>query len=125
MVCSWVSAITLLIAGMFIMFNKKFNKHPYPLIATACLLNSMYFSARFSNVMMCKYQTFNYLKSSMDFLSDITGGLLPKVSLIKLYTVMQLTYKVMTLESSYLTITVNSFIFLDLWLTIKNPFQPR
>lgn len=51
--CSQISAFLLLFVGLFIFTNKKFTKHPYPLISFSLLINSMDFFSRYSNILVC------------------------------------------------------------------------
>ena len=46
-ISSYISGITLMIAGFFILLNKKFKKHPYPLIGLALLFEASYFFSRY------------------------------------------------------------------------------
>ena len=42
-ICSMISSAVLCFVGFFILFNKKFKKHPYPWLGIACLADAAAF----------------------------------------------------------------------------------
>ena len=115
--------------GLFILLNKKFKKHPYPLIGLALLFESTYFFARYANLFVCNTGMYLFFAYNYDFAQDIlTGSKLFQTSLEfkqESLTILLSSWKFITFTSMYVQITANSIIFYDLYLTLNNPFYPR
>ena len=116
-----VSAIFLMFIGFFLLLNKRFSKHPYPLIAAAMLLNAAYFCALYSNFLICKFHMYKY---SIQIIPKLWNDRY-FVDFDEIFQHMVVSWKLITIVTSVLDITINSLIFLDLDLTITNPFYPR
>jgi hypothetical protein len=43
----------------------------------------------------------------------------------KIFETVYYSWKLLTTVSAYLTLAANSLVFIDLYLTIRNPFYPR
>ena len=72
-ICSMLSGFFLTAVGMFILMNKKFNKHPYPVIAIACLLNGCNFAFRYSNYQICKWKEYSLLVETTWPINSLLG----------------------------------------------------
>ena len=124
--------------GFFFLLNPKFKKHPYPLFAYATLFQSIYFLIYQSVNLICpldmpwfasKWIT---LPQDMIKLGPLKGlGLwidTPEVDVDQKYRIFILLFAVwrsLIVTSTFLYMTGNSIIFIDLYLTLRHPFYPR
>ena len=118
-IISTLSGLCLAIIGFFFLLNKKFKKHPYSLFAYACLLQSVYFFCHYSNFLICLLNLSLSLEwSKFNFNPDYEDIFFSFKTLL-------IMWKTICISMTYMQLTANSIIFIDLYLTLKNPFYPR
>ena len=113
------SGLCLFLVGMYLLFNRNFKKHPYPMLGITCLAESswIYNFSQFNLIFVAKiYKIFAF---SLFFRMDDPKELHFCMSfLIK-------NYKVFFIACFQVTYVINGLIYLDLYLTLRNPFYPR
>ena len=115
-----LSCLCLWLLGFYILKNPKLKMHPYPLIGWVCITDSYLFNYLFSWVILigtvCRpdiFQAFT-LNWGPCWLNKIVKYLLN-------------IYLGVNLRSTFfaMNLMINSFLFIDLYYTLKNPFKPR
>ena len=137
-----ITSIFLAFVGLFIWTNKKFQKHPYPLIAWTSIIQSFYFCSLTINSYQCVPKMFDLNVRSLRMLptlweKGISSGFkywwspqflsspdqLPSYLLVFEYYYNMYYYG--TIISQNLDLMMNTLIFMDLYFSLKNPFQTR
>ena len=113
---STLSALSLFLIAIYLMFRKKLNQHPYQLIGITCLAESLFFSLAMP-ITTTKCATVFWLK--IKFIQN----LLPYFDNSKNIAVFW--FRTINFEvelGEYLSLILNCCLFFDLLLTIINPF---
>lgn len=133
------SGLVLLVVGLYLLSGKKFKLHPYPLMGLACICQGLEMTM-FDDVNdMCEFHIpliFVWTRSIFqwssveDFKQWITLNNYIDVTLkwqqaYNLEDVMRLTHSITFTYASTLNNLINSLLFMDLFLTIRNPFYQR
>lgn len=67
-----ISSVMLMFTGMFLLLNKKFNKHPFKFIAIITLLEAAWFQDCNAQLILCKWDSFSklfeYTLNSFEFI---------------------------------------------------------
>ena len=136
------SGLFLAFTGFYLILNKNFRHHPYPMIGTACLFQAAYFFSYFDIFVVCKsnlieYHAYNIgiwtsIKESgpygviewLNYSSWMAANFTPEIKYL-IFKQFIISWKVMVITFTYLHLGANSVIFIDLYLTLRNPFYPR
>ena len=124
-VSSYLSGFILTLVGFFILLHKKFQKHPYQLIGWACVYNAIGFFLRYSNFLVCFLDLPWLFQLSIDPYYYLVNGTSHPIMIWNKFQSIYISWKVVSYISIYLNLAANSLIFIDLYLTIRNPFYAR
>ena len=142
-VLSTISSFSLLLVGMFLLLHPNFKKHPYRLIAYTCLFEASVFCGQFNNVFIDYFQQYVYFARSSEIFKLLVTGQFSKMlhflslssemkdewvtysTIYEWHQAFMVLFKSITYFSIIVNICLNSFLMLDLYLTLKNPFYPR
>ena len=130
LVVALISSLSLMAVGMFLFTHPKFKgKHPYSLILTATLFEaSLYLMTTYKNY-TCGLHWPWFLSVTSGLPSLATGSTLGDIaSFERQYSSLKILQSLQKFSYSYslnMNLLTNSIFFVDLYLTIKNPFVPR
>jgi hypothetical protein len=122
-----VSGIGLTFTGFYLMLNKKFNKHPYPMIAFTCIIESLQYTNSMIQPIMCFLPLPEIWAASIKPVEMIltyfgySHGNEPQFMYDTLRAQIVL-WKVISFLVQITLVLVNSLLFLDLYLITQNPF---
>ena len=137
------SGCFLSVAGFYLLLNKKFKKHPYPMIGMACLFQAAYFFSYFDIFSICEYGLIEGLGYNLGLWKMMSSqGIIEGFSAwsnygkwkeeyftpedsYRIFVNYIISWKVKVITLTYLHLCSNSILFIDLFLTLKNPFYPR
>lgn len=122
LISSYLSGLFLMFVGFFILLNKKFQKHPYSLIGWACICNAIGFFLRYSNFLVCFFDLPWLFQLSVDPYYYLVNGTVHPIMIWNKFQSIYISWKIVSYISIYLNLAANSLIFIDLYLTIRNPF---
>lgn len=108
--------------GFYLMRSKHFRKHPYPLLALACIFESGFtfnWSQKYAIVVFKLHKIF--LLSQWQNAGDLSNYEEIYASL----KLLLISWKVCFATLLIMNIVTNGLIYIDLYLTLKNPFYPR
>jgi len=98
------------------LLNKKLsNVHPYPLIGWTCLFGGMYYLSSFGFLPMCKF----------DIAKLLGYSIFDHKHYFRLLYDLIFSWKVIHYSSTTVHLTLNFLVQTDIYLTIRQPFQPR
>ena len=115
-----LSGISLSVIGFYLLLGKSFKKHPYRLLALACIFESALFLNWTKRISIVQFRLHKI------FILTWHGGDLSDYSLI--YGTLKkfiISWKIIFAVLLQLTIITNGLIYIDLYLTLINPFYPR
>ena len=137
-----LSGILLSLVGFYMMLGTKFQQHPYPLIGFACLVHGGYYFSQVQFLTVCYFNVFNRVEYRRGFFDSMyTSGLLQAVQLMygpnkkkfisnpnsryRVYIEVLNSWTITKQSLMMLQVFINCLIFVDLYLTLRNPFFPR
>ena len=138
-----IVSFSLASLGFFLWRNGKFVKHPYPMFAWASLVEAMFFFSMFQNVYQCSRTTFMDVRvwtfAIFRTIKDI--GFFDAIKIwgtekwwnmptTKIYYLFILKYDsnmfwFFTILSQGIDTLMNTMVFIDLYLSLSDPFKPR
>ena len=65
------SGFFLAVTGFYLILNKNFRDHPYPMIGTACLFQAAYFFSYLDIFVVCKLNLIEFHAYSIGFWTSI------------------------------------------------------
>lgn len=115
-----LSGLSLMFMGLYLLLGTNFKKHPYPLLAWACIFESALFFNWSQKLAVIQFKLHKILAVSL-YGGDLSDFRITYECLKKLI----LCWKVLFATLLQLNIVTNGLIYIDLYLTLKNPFYPR
>ena len=113
-ICSIVGSVLVFLTGYW---NPKLSQHPYKLVATIALIDATYFLIYNTLDEVCDLK----LQTVFAYTAWFDGSFHAQYdALIFLLKVSLTTFKALFIISFFL----NSFLCIDLYLTVKSPFTP-
>jgi len=117
----------LAITGFFLLHHKKLKDPPYPLIAVACLAEAMLYILNAHHSHICTEWQVYLLLWSYKPLGKLIG-ISVETDVESLYHTMSKILDIwrdLYIISMFAVIVTNSFIYLDLYQIVRNPFSSR
>ena len=117
LIINLVSTLSLLTVGLIFIYNRKFKKHPYPLLGYTCLAEAFVYCTMHTKAFSCVikiWEVFDLTVSNFDPYFEAATKI-PFFGLNAGITIFALN----------LSVTLNALVYLDLYLTLKNPFYER
>lgn len=138
---SIVSGISIMFVGAFLLLNRNFGKHPYPLLAWTCIIQSFYYFSKYVIITDCFFDKYTALSKTLGLFSALyEHGFVQGIELIlgSSYTWIRnypeeyitsvrwafFAFWHFQYDSNIMDVAMNTLIFLDLYWTIQDPFQP-
>ena len=138
---SILSGISIMIVGGFLLFHHKFKKHPYPLLAWTCIIQSFYYFSKYVIITDCFYDKYTTLAKTLGLIASLMDhGIIKTAQLISgssyewiqyypEYYIASVQWAFIAFwhfqyDSNVLNVSMNTLIFLDLYWTIQDPFMP-
>ena len=112
-IMSYFSGVSLLVIGFYLKETSVFSKHPYPLIARSLMVQSMFYFCEFESGYACLVDYTQLFKSSFGWDEQF----------VKEYFVR--TDQFLTFQCMQMSLLLQTLVFVDLYLTLTNPFVPR
>lgn len=107
--------------GLILYRHPQLQKHPYKIYALAIICEGIYFENLNSYQFLCRYDRASLLMRSIPQFTKIQS---PETHYLILYILISVWLYAFYLFLA-LMMVFNFIIYLDLYLTIKNPFYPR
>ena len=128
-----------MLVGFFLRYDRKFRDHPYPIISSAIFLQAIYYSLHYVNYQLCNSFCVRLLCNTITFSQALfndgpigafrtlsEGGYECSASFeYEVFMGLHYMQNIFEVVSTYGCITLNSVLFIDLYLTLRNPFFPR
>lgn len=121
-----VSSINLLVLSMYLIISNKFKRHPYPLIAITSAVESFYYCTLYLPNRICELnlaRLFTYTKAAAKWDVEWSVSTSAKEEYRSLLFLKGVQLFIDDL-SLYLNLFFNTVIFIDLLMTLRNPFYP-
>ena len=104
--------------------HPKFAKHPYKFIALACLSESLFYTMKAYNNFICTADFPYWLTLSLNYpFNQETHFTNEKI--LNSMILLAKSQKYMETLGIIMSVAFNGIVYIDLYLTLKNPFFPR